>query len=469
MAIILDHIQGLSDSKWRGNPGTVAVCVGLDIHSQPGLTQVHQKLTKNSGSTVDEFCKVRLAASNGYSFWFSSTSGKIWARSSAGSWTLAYTTSAGAGAHACLGAEEYNGYVYWATQSRLHRIPIANADDSWAGETLNFGTFGVTNASWHPMAKQNLKLFIGDGNQVASVNSSGTFTANALDIKTPFQIKTMAPFDIDLIIGTWVADTVNRTEIIRWDTTSPSWNTSDPIEEVGINAFLRDDNYMYAQAGLAGNWYFYDGVQLQPYKKIPGTYSSTSYGVVHPGATANFKGIPIFGFSNVTGNPALQGVYSLGSYSKDYPKVLDLSWPISSGSLASIEVGAVLVLGFDLLVAWKDGSSYGVDAIDYTAKYTSAYLETRMMFPGQRDLKKTLAGTYAWYNSLPASTGVTMSYSKNGGAYVSMSSEQKTDSEFNEIRAELSVGGIGSLQLKFAFTVSSNDAPTIEAYGADFE
>src|SRR3989344_4495565 len=468
MAIILDHLQGLSDSKWMGIPGSVAVCVGLDIHSIPGLTQVHQKLTKNSGSTVDEFVKVRLACSNGYSFWFSSTSGKIWARSSAGSWSLAHTTTS-TGDDFCLGAEEYNGYIYWATSTRLHRIAIADADNSWASVSHDWATFTVGNTSWHPMAKQNLKLFIGDGNLVASVNSSGTFTANALDIKTPFQIKTMVPFDIDLLIGTWVADTVNRTEVIRWDTTSPSWNTSDPIEEVGINAFMRDDNYMYAQAGLAGNWYYYDGVQLQPFKRIPGTYTSTSYGVVHPGATANFKGIPVFGFSNGSGNPALQGVYSMGSYSKDYPKVLDLSWPISSGSLSSIEIGAILVLGFDLLVAWKDGSTYGVDAIDYSAKYASAYLETRMIYPGQRDIEKVMSAAYAFYNSLPASTAVVISYSKNAAAYVSMSAETKVNSIFQKVQSELSVDGIGSLQLKFAFTVSSNDAHTIEAYGVDFE
>ena len=53
-----------------------------------------------------------------------------------------------------------------------------------------------------------------------------------------------------------------------------------------------------------------------------------------------------FGFSNGSGNPALQGVYSMGSYSKDYPKVLDLSWPISSGSLSSIEIGnSCVVIG----------------------------------------------------------------------------------------------------------------------------
>lgn len=469
MAIIFNgQFKGLADSKWSGIPGSFYRSVGIDGHSNPGIITVHQKMTKESGSTVTELVKVAIAASNGYSFWFSADSGKIWARTSGGSWSLALTTTATAGEVKCLGAMEYNGYIYWATQSRLHRIAIANADDSWTGETLNFATFAVTNASYHPMAIQDLTLFIGDGNQVASVDEDGTFNNNALDIKTPLVIKTMIEYEIDLLIGTVVstATTVNRTEIIRWDCVSSSWNTSDPIEEVGINAFIRDDNYVYVNAGRAGNLYFYNGESLEPYKKVPGTYSNTKYGYIHPNATGNFKGVPIFGFSNGSGNPALEGIYSFGSYSRDYPKVLDLSWPISTGTMASIEVGAILVLDFDILASWKDGSSYGVDKIDYTAKYASAYFETIMLFQEDRDKQKTLRELSAYYDSLPASTGITFSTAVNGAAYVALTSV--TDAIANRVKAEEGCpSDIGSLQIKVAFTVNGNDAPVMEAMGAE--
>lgn len=467
MAIILHNINGLADSKWSGIKGSVYACVGLDIHSTPGLTQVQQKLTKESGSTVTEFCKNAVACSNGYSFWFSSDSGKIWARSSSGTWTLAYTANPAAGAASILGAAEFNGYIYFATQSRLHRVTVANADDSWSSVTDNFATFAVTNASYHPMAQQDLTLFIGDGNQVASVDSSASFNNNALDIKSPLIIKTMTDFEIDLLIGTVVSTstTVNQTEIIRWDCVSTSWNTSDPIEEVGINAFIRDDNHLYVNAGRAGNIYFYDGERLQPYKRVPGSYSSTAYGYVHPGSTANFKGIPVFGFSNGSGNPAPQGIYSLGAYSKDYTKVLDLTFVNSQDKTATQEMGAVLVLDFDLLTAWKDSSNYGVDKIDYTAKYASAYFETTMLFQDRRDVVKTLKQVEAFYNSLPASTGITFSYSVNGASYVAMTSV--TDSVLARVFSALSVPQIGSLMIKVAFTVSSNSAPTMECLGVD--
>lgn len=468
MALIFDgQFQGLANSKWSGVPGSFYRSVGIDGHSQPGSITVHQKLTKESGTTVTELCKVRVACSNGYSFWFSSESGKIWARKSDGTWSLALTTTAAAGEVKCTGAAEYDGYIYWATESRLHRIAVASADDSWSGQTLNWATFAVTNKTYHPMAIQDLTLFIGDGNQVASVDDAGTFNNNALDITSGLTITSMIDYEIDLLIGTITTTTVNKTQIIRWDCASPSWNTSDPIEEAGINAFIRDDNYMYVNAGRAGNIYYYNGETLEPFKKIPGTYSNTQYGTINPQAVGNYRGIPIFGFSNGSGNPALEGVYSFGSYSRDYPKVLDLSWVISPDVTSGLEIGAILVADFDILVAWKSGTSYGVDKIDYSNKYASAYIETRMIAPEKRDVQKVLREISAFYNSLPAGTGITFSYSVNAANYVDMTSV--TDTDLARVYAQLSVPEIGSLQFKISFTISGNTAPVLEALGIEME
>lgn len=467
---------GLADSKWSGIAGSFAECIGIDFHSTPGLLKVHQALKKESAATVDSFAKVAVAVSTGESFWFSSTSGKIWRRSDVGVWLLVHTTTAVAGAQGCLGAMEFNGYLYWATESRLHRIAMADAHATLANWTANavedWATFAVTDDTFHPMAIQDLTLFIGDGNRVVSVDSAGTFDNNALDIKTPLRVSALIDFEIDLLIGTYVASTVNKTEVIRWDCVSTSWNISDPIKEVGINAFIRDDNYVYAQAGRAGNIYFYNGEQLVPFKKISGTYSKTAYGTVHQGSVGNFKGVPVFGFSNGSGNPAKQGVYQFGSYSRDYFKVLDLSFPISERSAgklvtSGIEIGAILVLDFELVVAWKNSSAYGVDVIDWDNKLTLAYLETMMLFQRQRDILKTLAEVSAYYNSLPASTGITFSYSINGAAYVAMTSVD--DEKLSRIMSQLTVQDVGSLQIKVEFTVNSNNAPTVENLGLEMK
>ena len=68
---------GLSDSIWSGLANSLYKMTGVDPHSAPGVLRAAQKMTKNSGVVVTEFCKARLISSNGRTYWGSSISGKI--------------------------------------------------------------------------------------------------------------------------------------------------------------------------------------------------------------------------------------------------------------------------------------------------------------------------------------------------------------------------------------------------------
>lgn len=440
--------------------------VGIDVHTTPGIIKVRQKLTANSGTTVSELCKVAVQMSDGSQLWFSYTSGKIWRKTSADAWSLVYTTTPAAGNAGCLGAAEYDGYIYWATQSRLHRKPVTNLS-SWADVEEDFGTFTNADSSFHPMKEVNAKLFIGDGCYVAKVydDSGHVFSANALDLKSPYRVKCLEASDIDLLIGVYVADTVNEVELITWDTVSTSWNYSDSIPENGINAFIRDDNYIYVQAGQFGRFYLYDAGRLIPYKRLRGTWSPTSYGEVWTNSVAVHLGIPIFGFSNGSGNPCLQGIYSFGSYSKDYPKIMDLSYVISSGATSSVQVGAILASGANFYVAWYDGTNYKVDKIDWSNKYTSAYIETMVLTPTEtRSFLKSVLKIIANYASLPTGTSITFSYKKKFEAsWIDLTSID--DVNLKQIYSKETIPDIAALEVKLSFTVSSNNTPEIESFG----
>lgn len=459
------NMAGLSDSKWSGIKNSLYKMIGFDPHSKPGILKTAQKLTKDSGSTVTEFCRVAVSSSNGAQYWFSYTSGKIWELTSGGSWRLVHTTTPAAGGAGCLGAAEYQGYIYWATESRLHRITVADADDNdWATDAVeDYATFTVTNASFHPMIEQNLVLYIGDGNLLAQVDA-GTFTASALDIKSPLIIKSLGKIGTDVLLGTYVADTVTKTQIIRWNTWSVSYTNSDEIDEVGINAFLPGDNVVFVHAGTAGNIYTYNGETLDLYKKIPGDYSPTATSTVHPNSVANMANEILFGVSNVSGNPSDQGVYRLGRHSRNYPYIMDMPYPISERSagafvLTGIEVGAILVVGSNLYVAWKNSSTYGVDKLDYSNKLSGAYLETRVMSV-EREKLTTFQKFLVAYSSLPANTAVDILYDRNyAGSYTTTT--EVTDTQRNIIQAEEGVEA-STLQLKLLITASSNTAPEIE-------
>ena len=465
--IIWQQFNGLSDSLFSGIKNSFYKMTGLDIHSQPGAITVNQKLSKHSGDTITALCRVVVSVSDGSKLWFSYTDGKIW-RESSGTYTPVYTTSPTAGNAGCLGAEEYNGYIYWATQSRLHRIPITNiaTAQNWTDyDEPNWKTFTITDLEFHPMKIQNATLFIGDGNYVAKVDSSALFTANALNIVAPTRVKSLAPFDIDLVIGTIISASVNFCWVIRWDTIQTTWQYSEPVWENGINSFLWNGSVLLAQAGTYGKLYYYDGTKLQDYKRIPGSWSASKYGEVFPNAVGILKSIPIFGFSNGAGNPCEQGIYSLGSFSKDYPKVMSLDYLISEGITASISIGAIVVDGQNLYVSWQNDTTFGIDKLDYGNKYSGAYLETLRITPDAGGSGQTVR-IFANYQSLPANTALTFYYKKNNATdFVEM--ETINDTENQRIYAELTIDA-RVYQFKAVFTIATNDAPVVELLGIEF-
>lgn len=472
--ILFQTFNGLSDSLWRGLKDSFYRCVGLDIHSNPGSITVNQKLSLDSGATVTAFCRVALSTSDGGQIWFSYTDGKIWYRSTAGAWTLVYTTAPGAGSAGCLGAEEYNAYIYWGTQSRLHRMPVANIATAagWTANAVpNWQTFTSTDAEWHPMVIQISTLFIGDGYQVAKVDSAAAFTASAISFLAPIRIKDMTTYGTDLVIGTFIKTTANYAWLFRWDGVQTNQQYSELVEENGINCFMYQGNTLLVQCGTAGNWYFYDGTQLQFYKKIPGTWTPTKFGEVYPNSAANYRGVPVFAFSNSplatnsTGNPVDQGIYTMGQYSKDYPVVINgPEYIISQDKVATIECGALLVEGNDVYLAWKDGSNYGVDKVDAATKYASAYLETVRITPYIKN-NTTTYRVFVNYQSLPASTSVTFKYKSNGdAAYTAMTTIDDTLNQ--RLYAELSVDG-RAFQIRVEFTTATNNAPVVEHLGIE--
>jgi hypothetical protein len=458
---------GLADSRWSGVKDSFYKLIGVDPHSTPGLLKVAQMMTKISGTTVDEFCKERVVSSNGMIYWFSSTSGKIWQQDpSDDTIALIYTTVPTSGDAGCLGAYEYQGYIYWATELYLHRIEASGNDTSgeWtANAALNWDAFDVGDDLFHPMVEQGLVLYIGDGNLVAQVDA-GTFTPDALDIKTPLRIKSLGKIGTDLLVGTWVSDTITQTELLRWNTYSVSFTTSDTIPETGINAFIPSDNFVLVQAGLAGNLYTYDGTTMELYKTIPGDYSPTAYGYVHPSSVGNLNGQMLFGMSNGTGNPCDLGVYRMARHDRKYPFIIDLPYPISerSGSalvMTGIEIGGLAVSGFNVYMAWKHGTTYGIDKLDYSNKLNGAYIETRVMNINREQLSTMDDFTLNYYD-IPTDCSIALAYDKNYAGYVDMAETKDTDRKTlsSSEGVEASV-----LSVKATFTTSGNDGPSVES------
>ena len=455
------NLGGIADSDYLGAENSVAEAVGLDLHSEGGVIKVNQKLTKNSGSTVDDFVKASVPCSDGNSYHFGSTNGKIWKRTSGGTWSLEATAAPAAGAIGILDAKEYQGYIYYAMQSRLGRWQIGTA---WSTRNDSWATFTNTDADFHPMRIVSLVLYIGDGKYVAQVDA-GTFSANALDIAAPLRIKSLGRMNTDLLIGTYVADNVTETEIIRWNTWSVSFSTSDPIPEVGVNCFLDTDNNVIVNAGTKGNLYLYNGSSLEEYKTVKGVYTGSQKGYVHPNAKFNFNGLPLFGFSNVSGNPANQGVYSLGRTNRNYPFILNLEYAISTGNLSGVDIGAICPVSADqFLVSWKDttgGTTYGVDLLDLTAKATVAYFITRVIM-ADRTALLNYGLVHSCYRLLPTGTSIEVRKKVNDATTWGDAITSKVDARRMLVATSVDINDATRAQVKTSLIASANLAPELE-------
>jgi hypothetical protein len=335
------------------------------------------------------------------------------------------------------------------------------------GAQMSFYT--TSNSSYHPMFSHPGQqiLYIGDNNYVHQVDA-GTFTREALDITQPLIVRSLGQLGSDLLLGTYIADTVTGAQIIRWNGWSVSFTSSDPVPEIGINAFLPADNFTLVQAGNKGNIYYYNGQQLELYGRIPGDYSSTAYGEVYYQSVGNKESQILFGFSNGSGNPADQGIYRIARHDKDYPYIMDFPYPISERSgtdlvTTSLSIGGILVAGSDIYVAWKNGSSFGIDKIDSSNKLNGAYFESRIMTVNREEFSNMSKIVFS-YADLPASTSLSYYIDRNYTGYGSALTTVD-DTDRNTISTKDNQTDFSTLQVKVTFTTSSNSAPKIESGG----
>lgn len=468
-------LGGLADSPWSGMKNTMAEIVGMDLHTIPGIVQARQAMKKDSGTTVTEFCKYQLACSDGNTYHFSSETGKIWKRTSAGVWSLLSTTTAAAGEVKCLGVAEYDGYIYWATELRLHRIAVASTSTWDASRALNWKTFTVGNKNQHPMYIhiQQAILYIGDGNLVAQVEVE-TFTANALDVRILQNVTCLGPFNNDILVGTDTGDAY------RWNGASITWTGSAHVDDGAINCILPNTAFTLIQAGRSGRFFYYqigaNGDQLVDYKKIPGTYGPSNYMKMNPDASGNLEGFILAGVSNGAGDPCNEGIYMFGRYASNYPTILDLSFPLSPRdgdefALTGLEIGSILVSGFNVFVSWKRtvGAvvTTGIDSLDWTTKLNNCYMTSRVLVVDRGNHNNFCEFNVA-EAKLPTNTAIQVLTRVNyendpdTGAKVFRDVGARVD-DGNKIVGITRVIPANTLEVKYKFTTSGNDSPWLES------
>lgn len=425
-----DFFNGIGKSKYDNN--RFDDLEGVDIHSEPGSVQSSVTFAKESGETVTEAC-LSAVVPTGDTYFASKSSGKIWKRTSGGSYSLAHTNTNGSG-H--LGIRYHDGNLYYAENEKLGKFDLSS---TWSD---NFATFTNADASYKPMAEVNESLFIGDGNFVASVDETGTFSANVLDLPAQHRITALAKWGTSLLVGTIAGSFFNQSGIFRWDTLSPSWNQEDSIDEVGINSFIPADNHVFAQCGTTGNLYYYDGTQL--IKNIKIRDITTGVGQEH--VAANLNGLPLYGSNGY--------IYSIGRYDNDFPIALNKEYVVSQGSGTTIH--SVIAVGTQILVSYENGANIGIDALT-TTKYDGTITTPEVDGSPQNVM--------VMYDSLPANTSIDLELNVDGGGFSSVTTgwQKNTNRKHYFLKGGIPASNYNHVQARVTLNSDSTSTPVITA------
>jgi len=400
--VIKNFRGGISDEAGIGIKGAFKNGQSLDIHKRVDSLSCQQAMKKESGATVTDLILFIVPASDGNSYHFGNA-GKIYKRTALGVWSLVYTDSNGA----ILGACEWNGVIYWATGTKVSNKPFPGLSD-WSDVAHNWKS--LTSADWHTMivgAGVQGDLFICNGENLAMVDYLGVFTADAVKIIPNNITKCLESDDIDIIIGSVMGGDAEKGYLWAWNTLLANWKQRKKIPVKGVNAIVTTD-IMLAQAGEDGEVFFSDMVNRIPAFTIP--YG----GKVNPGGVTSKGNLAVFG---IYGSDHC-GIYTYGKTDRNRNYALNLEYILSMGKLTGIEIGATEMVGDDLLVSWKDGTTYGVDVID-TANKADAIYESLDFDGGSPSIGKPFTQVKLIMKPLPIHCSVKVKYRLNKtGAFV---------------------------------------------------
>jgi len=410
----------LGESKSKYDQGGFDDSSNVDIYTELGSLRCQLALVSES-TTPNEAC-ISAIVPDGTVYFFSTTTGKIWSRTTSGTYALANTNAN----TAHRGARYFNGKLYYWTATKVGHFNMASTwTDTW--QTLS-------NSNGRGSSILNLSLFIADGNDISSVDNTGAWSQSALDLETNYIITDLTNVGTDLLIGTINSTSNGACKVFLWDTYSPSWTLEDEIFESGINCFIPADNITFAQCGNAGQVYYWTGGHMEKFKQIRGittTNTATSHAL-----TTSLNGKPLL--ANGT------KVYSISRYDKDYPFAVASEYTTTQGTITTI-----IAAGAQLLVA--NGSN--VDKIG--TDYATATINTP---ESQGDFQHI----NVQYDSLPASTSIGIGTKiDSAGSFTAQTTI--TDSVKKRIHFDGSLGTVNWLQSQITLTPSGATTPIIKS------
>lgn len=402
---------GISIAKKTGQQGSFQFGTHLNITSDPNEISLNLTGTKKSASVVTDLIKWIVDGTpfdtNRYAY---GNTGNIYKIDASDNFTLLRTVASSVG----QGMEVQSDYLYYTQNTQIGRYgPLSGSPtfiDNW-----QTGLNSTATSAFAPIAVLNDRLVVGHGNNVATWDGA-IWTLAALTLPAQLNVRAISRTDQYVLIGAWRGTAVTASEdgyVYLYDGLSDTFNDSYPTEG-GLNAINYYRNTLFSIQGKNG-FIYTDTSPFNKVHQIP-KLEIKKFVEVFPGAMTTWQNMTFFGVSNSDSVNVTRGVYSWGSkQSSVFPEALNYVFTISTGNNGNtVQIGAVKGIGNDLYIAWKDGSSYGVDKIDETSSYTlSGTYESLIEDAGTAGREKVGVTVTVSHLPLAAGESIAVNYKHN--------------------------------------------------------
>lgn len=454
---------GIASSEKIGIRGSFAFAKRLNIFDEATKISILPKSTKVSGDTVTDLIKwIVPGTPHDTNIYFYSEGGKIYRETSAGVWSALQTTANSGG----QGMEIHDDYLYYTQDTQVGRYGTLSGGSPTFDDDWQTGLNSTATTNFAPIKAFKEGLAIGHGNYLAWWDGA-VWDVDRLVLPPGLQIRCLEVINEFLVIGTWRGTTITSNEegyLFFWDGTSTTFNYFVAIPQGGCGAILNNKNRLISSVGGGGDLL----LNTNPFQKIETIPKLTidKYAEVLPGAVTNWRGMAQIGIGgNTTSTDVIQGVYTYGSSSDQFPEVLNYGFTISTGTETgtTLKIGALKGIGNNLYIAWRDGDTYGVDKVtNSNAPFATAVYES-LIFDNEQVYKDNLAMKLkATHLPLASGESVQLGYKVNrASSYTTATANSTADSTETTIPIPASDARFREFQFEAILGASGSTSPTV--------
>lgn len=297
------NIAGYQDKPYL-SPPAFTMTYKMDLYKNPGVM-----MTNNSENNIDTALSAVMgnevvaiiSVSSTKVFIFEGTAIYVF-----NPFTNTTTTLGTAASEIVQNAYYFNGYIYFASATKLGRIDASTnaVTNAWAAFTQS--------PTVRPMVALDGVLYIGNGKYVALVDQTAAFVDNALDFRTDLSVRALYGRGNELYIG--LSSTLETAEClaVRWNTWSESFSVETIIPEDDIISFISTGGrfFILTSSTYGARVYQYSEPDCVYYCSLPTTTVGVGVSIPH-NAVAEWNGRTYIGLCGQSGS--LGGVYSFGS------------------------------------------------------------------------------------------------------------------------------------------------------------